>query len=165
MPVLNLNISDEFNLGAAIKLDKSEMKECWPQFVYQPKDKPDTSYWFRGDLTRKMIMGGCDQNLREGIQHTFEGRYTHESTDGFMGTPVSLHSGLEYELSDKTSLSFASNHAATHDCEMGVEHKIDANWTVSATQTFDAGKAAKAANSKTSGARPYHLGFTATYKL
>ena len=162
MPVLNLNISDEFNLGAAVKLNKTEMKECWPQFVYQPKDKPDTSYWFRGDLTRKMIMGGCDQNLREGIQHSFEGRYTHESTDGFMGTPVSLHSGVEYELSDKTSLSFASNHAATHDCEMGVEHKIDANWTVSATQTFDAGKAA---NSKTSGARPYHLGFTATYKL
>ena len=45
---------------------------------------------------------------------------------------------------------------------MSVEHKIDANWTVSATQSFDAGKAAAP---KESGARPYHLGFTATYKL
>ena len=157
-----MNFSDEFNLGAGFELKKTEMAECWPQFVYQPKDKPNTSYWLRGDLTRKMVMGGCDQNVRDGIQHSFEARYKHESTEGLGGTPVSIHSGLEYELSDKTSLSFASNHAGTHDCEMGVEHKIDANWTVSASQTFDAGKAA---NSKTSGARPYHLGFTATYKL
>lgn len=139
-----------------------EMKECWPQFVYTPKDKPDARYWLRGDTERKIAAAGCDQSIRDGIQHTFEARYKHESTEGFYGSPVSVHSGVEYELNDKTSLSFSSNHAENHDCEMEVTHKIDGNWTVSATQSFDA---SKAPNSKETGAKPYHLGFTATYKL
>ena len=82
-----------------------------------------------------------------------------------MGTPASIHSGLEYELSDKTSLSFGSKHAGDHECDMEVTHQIDGNWTVSASQSFDSGKAAKFAARKECGARPYHLGFTATYKL
>ena len=161
-PEVNLQVSDEFNLGAGMKFLGKEMKECSPQVVYVPKDKSDARYWLRGDVTRKIAAGGCDQQVRDGIQHSFEARYTHESTDGVMGTPVSIHSGLEYELSDKTSLSVGSNHAADWDCEMEVTHEIDNNWTVSASQSFDAGKAA---GSKESGARPYHLGFTATYKL
>ena len=135
------------------------MKECWPQVVYAPKEDKDKRYWFRADVTRKVAAAGCDQSIRDGIQHSFEARYTHESTDGVKGTPVSIHSGLEYDLSDKTSLSFASNHAADHDCEMEVTHKIDGNWTVSASQSFDCSKVAGKE------ARPYHLGFTAAYKL
>ena len=89
---------------------------------------------------RKIAAAGCTNNNMFGGYHTWEGRYAHGSTDGFMNSEYSLHTGFEFELSDKTTLSFGSNHAAESDCEMTVEHKVDANWTVSATQSFDASK-------------------------
>ena len=161
-PQLNFEVSEEFNLGGCLKTDGKALTEAWPQFVYKPKDKPDSMYWVRGDVFRKIVGLGCDQRIRDGIQHTFEGRYTHESTGGIMASPVSLHTGVDYDLSDKTSLAFAANIAETRDCEFEVTHKIDSNWTVSAKQCMDGGKAT---SSSTTGARPYHLGFTATYKL
>ena len=60
-PEVNLQVSDEFNLGAGMKFLGKEMKECWPQVVYVPKDRTCCRYWLRGDVTRKIAAGGCDQ--------------------------------------------------------------------------------------------------------
>ena len=113
-----MKVNDEYNLGAALKLTGSEMKECWPQLVYTPEDAPTGTYWLRGDVMRKVAAAGCTNNNMFGGYHTWEGRYTHGSTDGFMNSEYSLHTGFEFELSDKTTLSFGSNHAADSDCEM-----------------------------------------------
>ncbi len=77
------------------------MQEIMPQFVYKPKDCKDSFYWVRGDLTRKLLMAGCDQVLKEGIQHSFEGIYGYgKDFKGIKGQPVALRGGVEYELSD-----------------------------------------------------------------
>jgi hypothetical protein len=47
---------------------------------------------------------------------------------------------------------------ASYSVSQEVTHKVDRNWTVSCTQSFDADNL----NGKCS---PYHIGFAAAYKL
>jgi len=74
-----------------------------------------------------------------------------------MGKPVGLLGGVEYELSDKTSLSASGIWAGDYEVESEVEHKVDNNWTVSAKQSFS--------SEPVTGISPYHIGFSASYKL
>ena len=105
-PNINVEVSDEFNLGVNAKMAGSEIKEIWPQMVYKPSDNKNAFYWARLDMTRKLFRAGCDQILKEGINHSFEAVYGWGGDmKGIMGHPVALLSGYEYELSDKTSLA------------------------------------------------------------
>ena len=156
-PNINIEVSDEFNLGVNAKMAGSEIKEMWPQLVYKPSDNKNAFYWARMDMTRKLLRAGCDQVLKDGINHSFEAVYGWGDFKGIMDKPVALLSGFEYELSDKTTLSTSGSWQGDYDLESTVEHKVDSNWTVSATQTFNSGAAA--------GRSPYHIGFSAAYKL
>jgi len=71
-PALNLEVSDEFNLGVSGKWDLKTWKEIWPQMVYKPKDNKNAFYWARLDLTRSLFRAGCDKQLKDGINHSFE---------------------------------------------------------------------------------------------
>ena len=135
------------------------MQEIWPQLVYKPKDCKDSFYWVRADLTRKWLMAGCDQVLKEGIQHSFEAVYGWDKGfQGISGQPFALRGGVEYELSDQTSVQASGDWGASYSVSNEVTHKVDRNWTVSCTQSFDADNL----NGKCS---PYHIGFAASYKL
>lgn len=156
-PNINVEISNEINVGVSAKIVGGQKKELWPQFVYKPADNKNSFYWARLDMTRSFLRAGCDQILREGINHSFEVVYGWKDFKGIMDKPVALLSGYEYELSDKTSLQASAIWQGDYDIESSVEHKVDDHWTVSATQTFNS-------NAPT-GCSPYHIGFTAAYKL
>ena len=108
-PNINIEVSDEFNLGVNAKMAGSEIKEMWPQLVYKPSDNKNSFYWARLDMTRKLLRAGCDQVLKEGINHSFEAVYGWGDFKGIMDKPVALLSGFEYELSDKTALNVAAS--------------------------------------------------------
>lgn len=74
-----------------------------------------------------------------------------------MGKPFGIFAGVEYELSDKTNMSATLQAEADYNVELNVEHQLDSNWTVSANQSFDSSRVEKGS--------PYHIGFTAAYKL
>ena len=157
-PNVNVEVSDEFNIGVNAKMAGSEIKEMWPQLVYKPSDNKNAFYWARLDMTRKFLRAGCDQVLKEGINHSFEVVYGWGADfKGIMDYPVALLSGYEYELSDKTSLNASAAWKGAYTIDSSIEHKVDSNWTVGATQSYDSGAA--------TGQSPYHIGFSASYKL
>jgi len=125
-----------------------------PMIVYKPKECKDSFYWLRSDYMGKQVRAGCDQQLKDGINHSFEAVYSWDGAAGIMGKPFQLLGGVEYELSDKTTLSAGGKWYGNYEIESGVEHKVDNNWTVSASQAFSSAD-------KTD----YHFGFTASYKL
>lgn len=51
-PAINLEISDEFNLGVWAKWNKS-FSLIMPMIVYKPKDNKDSFYWLRSDYMGK----------------------------------------------------------------------------------------------------------------
>ena len=157
-PKINLEVSDEFNLGVSAKWDTKAFKEIWPQIVYRPSDCKGSQYWFRADLTRKLAMAGCDQQLKDGINHSFEAVFGYGGFKGIQGHPVALRGGVEYELSDQTTVTASGSWDESYTVSQDVEHKIDSHWTVTASQSFDASNL----GSKVS---PYHIGFAASYKL
>jgi len=156
-PNVNVEISDEINIGVNAKLVGGERKELWPQLVYKPSDNKNAFYWARLDMTRSLFRAGCDQQLKDGINHSFEFIYGWKDFKGIMDKPVALLGGTEYELSDKTTLATNAIWQGDYDIESSVEHKVDSNWTVSATQTYN--------SSAPTGCSPYHIGFSASYKL
>jgi len=157
-PKINLEIADEFNVGVSAKWDTKTFLEIWPQIVYKPADSKNSFYWLRADLTRSFVSAGCDQQLKDGINHSFEAVYGWKDFKGIQGHPVSLRGGVEYELSDQTSTTVSANWHSAYDISNEVTHKIDNHWTVSCTQSFDGDAVTKKQN-------PYHIGFAASYKL
>lgn len=158
-PKLNLEISDEFNLGVSAKTDTKSLTDCWPQFVYKPKDDGKSFYWLRADITKQLIMAGCDQILRDGYQHSFEAVIGYgDKYEGIQGQKVSIRGGVEYELSDASSLQVSADFAKDYSISAETSHKLDKNWTVGCTQSFNSEDVAGKKN-------PYHMGFSASYKL
>lgn len=158
-PKVNLEIADEINLGVSLKTDTKTMSETFPQLVYKPADRKGM-YWARADMTRSLAMFGCDQQPKDNIRHSFEGVYGWKGLDGIQGKcPFAVRAGLEYDLSDSTDMSLSWSWAKFWQYSAEITHKVDKNWTVSCTQSFDSGfKDAKKCS-------PYHIGFSASYKL
>lgn len=99
-PNLNLEVSDEFNVGVNAVWDTKVFKEIWTQAVYKPADCKDQMYFLRVDSTRNFISAGCDQILKDGIHHSFEAVFGWKDFKGIQGHPVALRAGVEYNLSD-----------------------------------------------------------------
>lgn len=76
-----------------------------------------------------------------------------------MGYPVAGQGGIDYELTEATSLKARGKLDANISGRVEIAHKYDKNITLAATQTFDSAKL----DGKKGG--PYHIGFSATYKL
>ena len=157
-PRVNVEVADEFNVGVSAKWDTKTFKEVWPQLVYKPKGD-NGIYWGRLDMMRSLFMTGCDQQLKDGINHSFELVYGWgKDYAGIMGNPVGLRGGVEYELSGQTNVQVSGSWDKNWTLNQEVTHKIDSHWTVSCTQSFDS----EQVGGKNS---PYHIGFAAAYKL
>jgi hypothetical protein len=153
-PKINIQVADEFNVGVSAKSDLKTMQEIFPQFVYNPKGK-DSFYWARADVTRQWAMFGCDQKLKDSISHSFELMAGwNKDCKELKGYPVRIRGGVSYELSDQTTVDSSFGFGANWQVGMEVEHNIDSHWTVKASQSFES-----------DAATPYHVGFTAAYKL
>ena len=59
-PNINVEISDEINLGVNAKIVGGARKELWPQLVYKPAGSKNSFYWARLDMTRSFFRAGCD---------------------------------------------------------------------------------------------------------
>lgn len=81
-PKINLEVADEFNLGVSAKWDTKAFLEIWPQLVYRPAECKKSQYWLRADMTRNMVSAGCDQEIKEGINHSFEAVYGWKGFSG-----------------------------------------------------------------------------------
>ena len=102
---MNLEIANDFNVGFSAVFDQEKgLAELWPQFVYTGQVRSFS--WMRADITRKLLMFGCDPYKKDYFRHSYEAivDYTGERKE-FMGYPVSFRSGVHYKLSDETELS------------------------------------------------------------
>lgn len=159
-PKLNVEISDEINLGASIVWDsKVAVKETWGQLVYKPKGEP-MWYFGRFDKNRSQVSAGVNGDCDEcGLQGSAEAVYCFaKDFKGFKGQPVMLRGGYTKKFNDKTSGNGNVLAGSSYKFQNSISHKYDSNWTVSVTQSFDAEKV----GTKTT---PYHVGFAAAYKL
>ena len=157
MPKINFLLSDEVYFGLSGEHDTKELTKALTQVVYQQKGH-DGKYWVRADLKRSDLSAGCDNTLNDTTRHSFEGVYNWAGAEGIKGTPLSLRGGVEYDLSDATSLSAAASWGKDVNVNQTVEHKCDKNWTVSAAQSFD-----QELLGTNEGA--YNISFGVTYKL
>ena len=155
---VNVEVSQDFNVGFSANWDTKKFTEIWAQAVWKPSDHKDSFYFGRFDHTRNLVSAGCDQKLKDTIHHSFEAIFGWKDFKGILGHPIALRGGVEYELSDQTTVTASGSWDSNYTVSQEVEHKIDSHWTVSATQSFDS---ANVGTKKS----PYHLGFAASYKL
>ena len=135
------------------------MKEIMPQIIYRIMGDANSFSFARADYKRMEVMLGCD--VKEGnFSHSHQLTLSKdEKFKGFMGYPVSGAGGIDYNLTDATTLKATGKLAKDISGRVELAHKYDQNWTLSATQTFDS------ANLDGSKGGPYHIGFAASYKL
>ena len=156
MPKVNIELQDEINVGISAEHDTKDLKKGLFQAVYAPKDSG--LFWMRANVMEKEFGAGCDNKVSDTIRHSWEGVYNWGGAEGIQGTNFAIRGGVDYELSDATSLQAAVSVSKDVNVNQTVEHQCDKNWTVSATQSFDQ----ELVGTK-QGA--YHIGFAATYKL
>lgn len=155
----NVHYEDQYSVGAHVEHDTKDFTKQRVQVVCSPKDS-DSTYWIRADAKREFVGTGCDQKIKEGIRHSWEGLYSW--TDGFKGVggqPIKLLGGVHYDLSDQSCLSASGEVGENYMVKSGATHKVDKNWTFGVNQRFDSAKLA------VSGTNPYDIGFSMTYKL
>jgi len=73
-------------------------------------------------LTRSLLMLGCDQKLKDGINHSFELIYGWGDYKGIQGHPAGVRGGVEYELSDKTSVTASGSWDSNYQVSQEVTH-------------------------------------------
>jgi hypothetical protein len=156
-PKINFLLSEEVFFGVAGEHDTKDLKKGIMQCVYAPKGR-DGRYWVRGDLLNTLLSTGCDNKLSDTISHTFEGVYNWSGKAGILGYPLSLRGGVDYDLSDRTNTNISASWGSDVNVNQQVSHQCNANWTVTATQTFDQELLGTAQGA-------YHVGFGVTYKL
>ena len=155
-PQVNIELQEETNVGLYAEHDTKELKKGLAQFVYTPKDSG--LFWLRANLISQDISAGCDNKLNDVTRHSWEAAYNWGGAEGIQGTNFSLRGGVDYDLSDQTSLTAAVSAGKDINVNQTVSHKCNKNWTVSATQSYD-----QDLNKTKQGA--YHIGFSVTYKL
>lgn len=153
---INAELSEEVNVGVSTQHTNGELDRGLASAVYAPKS--GGLFWLRSDVLRKEVSGGCDNELKSGIQHSWEIVGNWADRKGIYGLPLGLRGGVSYDLSDATSLDVSGSWGDDVDVAQTVSHKCDKNWTVSATQSYN-----KEMLKKSQGA--YHIGFRLAYKL
>jgi hypothetical protein len=125
--------------------------------VYSPAGSGN--FWIRANMVKNLFSAGCDNKLNDSTRHSFEAVYmTSDKAEGIMGNPVQVRGGVQYDLSEQTSVEAAASWDTGVAVNQTVTHECDKHWTVSATQTFDS----ELLGSK-QGA--YNMSFGVTYKL
>ena len=156
-PNVNIEVSDEFNVGCAIESDLKSVQTIRPQFVYKPSCM---MAWMRADTGSKMAMIGATKKLFNGnFKMTGELATTWGESKGNGGMPVIFRGGVEAELGEDTEIKSTFSFSEGYTLQAEVEHKYNKNWTLNAIQSFDSAKLSQ----KNGG--PYHVGFGASYKL
>lgn len=158
---MSVNLQEDIDVGVGCEHDTKELKKGLFQCVYTLSS---SKYWMRADMMNQLFSAGCDQSLNDNVRHSFEAVYNTAKTEagepakGFMGQAGFVRFGVEYDLSDATTLEGSGKLSDQIEFEQTVTHQCNSNWTVSATQGFDSGRLGT-----TQGA--YSLGFGVTYKL
>lgn len=158
-PKVNVEVSDEFNIGVSAVYDMAAFKEIWGQIVYKPADMKNQFFFLRNDVTRSLVSIGSDYKCAESDM-TLSGELTYGYKDlkGIKGQPVTARIGADWDLSDVTQVSASVDLKDDYSVANEISHAYDKNWTLSATQSFD--------NSNVGSKVPaYHFGFGASYKL
>ena len=82
-------------------------------------------------MTRSLAMAGCNNVIKTGYVHSFEGIYGWGAgAKGLMGYPVTLRTGMDYELSDASTLSAGGSWGEHYEVSMRGDHKINDHITV-----------------------------------
>jgi len=154
----NVDYQNEYSVGAHVVHDTKDFTKMRFQTVCSP-DKTDSTFWIRADTKRECVGAGCDNQLKDGIRHSWEALYVWtEGFQGIRGQPVKVLGGVSYDLSKATSLTASGEFGENYLIKSGQTHKVDKNWTLGLSQRFDSSRATK------DGA-PYDIGFSMTYKL
>lgn len=155
----NVQYETEYSVGAHVEHDTKDFTKIRGQAVCSPKDC-DSTFWLRGDLKREFVGTGCDNKLKEGIFHSWEGLYCWtEGFKGVMGYPVKLLGGVHYDLGTTSKLTAHGEVGENYMFRSGATHNVDKNWTVGINQRFDSARIGK------KDVDPYDFGFSLTYKL
>lgn len=137
------------------------LRQLRAQAVCSPKDS-DSTFWLRMDHMRKFAGAGCDNKLKDGIQHSWEGLYIwRDNFTGIGGQPVKLLGGVQYALGKTSNLKVQAEVGKDYTIKSGVTHKIDDHWTMGVNQRFVSANLADEAKK----AKPYDIGLEMTYKL
>lgn len=155
----NVNYDGQYNVGAHVEHDTKDFQKIRVQSVCRP-ESVDSTFWIRADVKNEYVGAGCDNQLKEGIKHSWEALYSwKEGYKGVQGQPVRVLGGVQYDLSNETSLAVTGEAGENYLLKSGQTHKLDKNWTLGLNQRFDSSRLAK------DGVSPYDIGFSMTYKL
>lgn len=127
------------------------------------KKDGDNKFWMGYNHSSEFAKAGCLINYADkNFTHAYEGRYNldKDAAKGFQGLPVSLVAGGKYVLSKQTSMGYMVELAENAHSIAKWEHKIDKNWKVSATQSYDMNQVGKK-----EAPAPYQVGFDVAYTL
>jgi len=131
--------------------------------MHAMKRDGDNKFFVAYDHSNEFAKMGClikyaDKNFT----HAYEARYSlkADAQKKFQGLPVSVVGGGKYVLSEKSSMGYMVELGETAHSIAKWEHKVDKNWKVAATQSFDMNLVGKK-----DAAAPYQVGFDINYTL
>lgn len=150
------NVSyDQWHVGAAAEIKKGEVEKKHVQVAFNDKE---AQYFARADLKAESAGIGCSIE-HEKFTHSYEATFSWaKNASGFMGSPISVVGGGDYDLSKATSLGYTWTLGSGYAYNQSTSHKLNDNWTVAANQAFD--------SERLSTKQPaYDVGFGVTYTL
>lgn len=104
---INFELSEEVNVGVHAQQTNGELDRGLAQAVYAPKT--GGLFWLRSNVLDKEVSGGCDNELKSGISHSWEVAGNWGDRKGINGLPLLLRGGVSYDLSDATSLDVSGS--------------------------------------------------------
>ena len=155
---MSADYEGQYSVGTHVEHNTADFTKIRGQVVCSPNDN-DSTFWMRADAKREFVGAGCDNKLKDGIRHSWEGLYCWSNGfKGVQGYPVKLLGGVHYVLGDTSNLTMSGEYGENWLIKSGATHKLDKNWSVGVNQRFDSSRIAKDQN-------PYDIGFSMTYKL
>lgn len=147
----------DLHLGVAASHDTKDLSgvEC----VVAKTDGSD-KYWAGYNVDHEQARLGCKQHQGDkGFTHVYEMRYNvkKDSPAQAWGMPMTVSAGGKYVLSDKTTCNYMLEMSEKVHSIFKWEHKMDKNWKVALTQSFN--------NNEVGKSDPYKLGMDVTYQL
>lgn len=131
---MNLNY-DQWHVGFGGENKAGDWDKQHAQVVYNDKSR---QYFVRADLKDTVVGIGCSLD-KDDFSHSYEVEADmKEGAVGVAGTPLVINGGGEYELNKKCNIGYTFVLGQHFSYNQAIEHKVDKNWTVTLSQSFDA---------------------------
>lgn len=148
----------DIQVGFAYKHDEKER----PQFETAAAYKKDgNKFWGGYDHGNEFAKAGCYiKNADKGFQHAYEGRWNMkgDAKSELAGQPMIITAGGKYDLGEQTSMNYMLELGADRHFMWKFAHKVDRNWKLTGTQSFDFNKVGTKQNA-------YNVGFDVAYTI